>query len=206
LDRTITIDEVLRELPPSGGGEGERAPAPRDRPGPPSPSGRQPPVARDRGRGPARADTPASVPSTSRADAPSPAPPNDNPGLDLNRLVGAWDDLVENVRRQRPYVGTLLERALPVAVAASGAVTLETEDPAAHDAIAGRVQEIASLLRTQVPAIERILLRPLEGSGSSSGPSRMTHESIRTETVASIRKKNPVVGAAIDALDLELLD
>jgi len=34
----------------------------------------------------------------------------------------------------------------------------------------------------------------------------MSEETVRGERVASLRKRDPVLGAAIDALDLELLD
>jgi hypothetical protein len=35
---------------------------------------------------------------------------------------------------------------------------------------------------------------------------RMTDEAIREERVAMLRKRDPLLGAAIDELDLELLD
>jgi hypothetical protein len=34
----------------------------------------------------------------------------------------------------------------------------------------------------------------------------VTEEEIRAQRIASLRKRDPVLGAAIDALDLELLD
>jgi len=39
-----------------------------------------------------------------------------------------------------------------------------------------------------------------------NGPSRLTDEQIKAERVEKMREKDPVLGAAIDALDLELLD
>jgi hypothetical protein len=37
-------------------------------------------------------------------------------------------------------------------------------------------------------------------------PKRLTAEAVKAEQVASLRRRDPVLGAAIDALDLELLD
>jgi hypothetical protein len=34
----------------------------------------------------------------------------------------------------------------------------------------------------------------------------MTAESIKAETLSAIRRRDPVISAAVDALDLELLD
>jgi len=41
---------------------------------------------------------------------------------------------------------------------------------------------------------------------TNTGPVRMTDEQIKAERVEKMREKDPVLGAAIDALDLELLD
>jgi hypothetical protein len=54
------------------------------------------------------------------------------------------------------------------------------------------------------PGIERIAVTRPEGA--SAAPRRVTEEEIRTQRMASLRKRDPVLGAAIDALDLELLD
>lgn len=41
---------------------------------------------------------------------------------------------------------------------------------------------------------------------SQTGPTRLTDEEMRAERASTLRSKDPVLGAAIDALDLELLD
>ena len=47
----------------------------------------------------------------------------------------------------------------------------------------------------------------LAGDSLSAGPaSRMTVESVRSETLAALRKRDPVLNAAIDALDLDLIN
>jgi hypothetical protein len=48
------------------------------------------------------------------------------------------------------------------------------------------------------PAVEAGLLETAKG--------RMTSESVTQQRLASLRQKDPILGATIDALDLELID
>jgi hypothetical protein len=48
--------------------------------------------------------------------------------------------------------------------------------------------------------------RAMEVSSQGDSPARLTDEQIRTERVNALRQKDPILGAAIDTLDLELLD
>jgi len=50
-----------------------------------------------------------------------------------------------------------------------------------------------------------VIAKP-EGASVTGAPRRVTEEEIRAQRIASLRKRDPVLGAAIDALDLELLD
>jgi len=61
-------------------------------------------------------------------------------------------------------------------------------------------------LTTIFPAIDRIVIAKPEGASVTGAPRRVTEEEIRAQRIASLRKRDPVLGAAIDALDLELLD
>jgi hypothetical protein len=56
------------------------------------------------------------------------------------------------------------------------------------------------------PAIERIVISRPDGAPAAGGVRRVTEEEIKAQKMASLRKRDPVLGAAIDALDLELLD
>jgi hypothetical protein len=46
----------------------------------------------------------------------------------------------------------------------------------------------------------------MEAASSSDVPVRLTDEQIRTERMNTMRQKDPVLDAAVDSLDLELLD
>jgi len=44
------------------------------------------------------------------------------------------------------------------------------------------------------------------GSEPAPAPRRLTQETLKTEEVARLRRSDALLGAAIDALDLELMD
>jgi hypothetical protein len=46
----------------------------------------------------------------------------------------------------------------------------------------------------------------MEAAAAGTIQARMSDEEIKAERASSMRAKDPVLGAAIDALDLELLD
>ena len=41
---------------------------------------------------------------------------------------------------------------------------------------------------------------------AAAPPTRLTDEMVRSERLAALRRRDPVLGAAIDALDLDLVD
>ena len=64
--------------------------------------------------------------------------------------------------------------------------------------------ELVSTLRRWFPGVQRLVVRAPEGA--SSPPPRLTDEMVRSERIAVLRRKDPVLDAAIDALDLDLAD
>jgi hypothetical protein len=93
-----------------------------------------------------------------------------------------------------------------VAVTAAGAVTIEPEDAAAADPLEAARDDIAAALQQQFAGVQRVLVRRPPATGAPVAARRATQESVRTERIGALRKKDPVLGAAIDALDLELLE
>ena len=212
LDRAIELEDVLRSLDdqtprasvaprreptggtPSGGGgggSGGNSPSPFVRPEPR-------PAPRADGSG-ARAE------AVSRA-VPRPVAGAEEP-LDLNKITGRWDTLVERLRAAKPMLASALEHASPIAVTAGGALTIELDesnDIFAHAITTGR-SEIVSALREWFPGVERIELRRDEDAALPP-PKRLTDEMVRAERIASLKKRDPVLRAAIDALDLDVVD
>jgi DNA polymerase III subunit gamma/tau len=212
LDRAIELEDVLRSLddqtprasvPPSrepsggtpsgggGGGSGGNSPSPFVRPEPR-------PAPRADGSG-ARAEAVSRAVPRPVADAGEP--------LDLNKITGRWDALVERLRVAKPMLASALEHASPIAVTAGGALTIELDesnDIFAHAITTGR-SEIVSALREWFPGVERIELRRDEDAALPP-PKRLTDEMVRAERIASLKKRDPVLRAAIDALDLDVVD
>jgi hypothetical protein len=52
--------------------------------------------------------------------------------------------------------------------------------------------------------VQRVAVRA--AAGGSAPPARLTDEMVRTERLTALRRRDPVLGAAIDALDLDLAD
>jgi len=48
--------------------------------------------------------------------------------------------------------------------------------------------------------------RAMETTAQDTNRSRMTPEALKEERIGMLRQKDPALGAAIDELDLELLD
>jgi DNA polymerase-3 subunit gamma/tau len=256
LDRTVSLEEMLRELDGGGGGGGgaggggaaggggggvERPGAGR-RPSPPAPASRKADsvadspasdwraVIRDADRAPnasARASEQAErQPRTSaapavvsaaplRAPTPTARTSRDTPVAneamaappDLNLLVERWDDLIAALRAAgKSVAATALGHASPAAVNARGDVTiaLDEANPIYEQAIESAKSDVATALRAWFPGVQRLVVRAPESPATP--PPRLTDAMVRSERIASLRKQDPVLDAAIDALDLDLVD
>jgi DNA polymerase III subunit gamma/tau len=233
LDRTVAIEDVLRTLGDGGasgrsrsGGEPPRptatptrsggrssapddaprraasdVPAPADRPVPP------PPLARDFGppRGQAQTGTATRTrPETQMRAAPASGFSASATVPTINVITERWDDIVAGVRATRMVLAPFVESSIPSGMTANGVLTLRTEDAPSAEALELAKGDLLAIVRTVFPGIERVVIaRP---DGVNAAPRRVTEEEIRTQRMASLRKSDPVLGAAIDALDLELLD
>jgi hypothetical protein len=124
----------------------------------------------------------------------------------INVVAERWDDVVTAVRASRVLLAPFLEQAVPVAISANGLLTVRAEDEASADALETGKADIVAAVQSLFPAIERVTIARPEGAAAPAAARRMTEEEIRAQRIASLRKRDPVLGAAIDALDLELLD
>ncbi|MDQ6886021.1 MAG: DNA polymerase III subunit gamma/tau [Gemmatimonadota bacterium] len=191
MDRTVVIEEMLRGL----GGDGGR-------------SGRS--GARDQGEGsPARTRVPAREPERAEPH-PTSSPPR-SPGaraalepLSLNRLVERWDEIVAGLRTDgRNMLASVLDRGVPVAVSGRGDVTLELDGAQGNEqAVANGAGHLLAAIGAIMSGATRISVRPTP----AAAPKRLTEESLRSERLATLRKRDAALDAAVDALDLELID
>jgi DNA polymerase III subunit gamma/tau len=226
LDHAVELEEVLRSLGPDSTGQGDPPSGTPSGPlrGPASgtdPGGRRsfsnpemPPRPRSDDPGP-RAEIPPRMQARSQSTAAVVAvevtpirPSAQTEALDLSRVNGRWENIVDRVRAAgKPMLASALQHACPVAVTSNGSVTIEldeTNDIFVH-AITNGQAEILAALREWFPNARHVQLKR-DATAPAGPPKRLTDEMVRADLIASLRKRDPVLGAAIDALDLELAD
>jgi predicted anti-sigma-YlaC factor YlaD len=114
--------------------------------------------------------------------------------------------MVAGIRRDRPFVATLLEQSLPVSTNANGVLVLQVEAPAVQEGLAAKMTEIVGTMSNWLVGLQKLTVR-LAGDSVAARPApRMTVESVRSDTLAALRKRDPLLDAAIDALDLDLIN
>jgi hypothetical protein len=125
-------------------------------------------------------------------------------------LAERWDDIVAAAREVRPFLGSALEKAVPVVVNARGEVTLalEVPDEIAEQAIVAGATDVTDVIGRYFDGITRVRLTAPERTTAepAAAPRRYTAEEVRAERIAILRRRDPTLAAAIDALDLELIE
>ena len=196
MDRTVELEDVLREMGTGGaGGAAARTAAPA--PAPPA--------------APRPAAPPAPAPPAAPPDAPPAAPParESSHALSVNVLAERWGEVVSHVRTDgRAVLAAALQRALPVAVSARGEITLELDaaDAAYEQPITSGSADVLAAVAVLFTGATRLQVRVAPAPSADQTPRRVTEESVRSERLAMLRKRDPSLDIAVDALDLELLD
>jgi DNA polymerase-3 subunit gamma/tau len=215
LDRAVEIEGLIRSIGGGGGGGSSST----------QPSTGAPATARRDARVDAAATPPASAAVSAPRPIPRPSARADGPAvraeladvaapsakagqapLDLAKLTGVWDDLVDRLRATKPMLASALAHAAPVSVNAAGVVTIELDEPNdiyAHAVNSARA-DIVGVLRERFAGVERVEVRRDERTVAP--PKRLTDEMVRAERVASLRRRDPLLDAAIEALDLDVAD
>ena len=226
IDRSVDLEDVLRTLGGASSGGGGGSPAPKRAPSgggaeSNAPFGRAEPTRTTEAVGP-RAEVasprptamrsgsayPQSLPDDQPVRAPAPVASRPSLPLEITTLLGQWDAVVERLRTNgKAILATALQHATPAAATANGVITIELDEP--NDIYAHAIQtsraEIVAALRERFAGVERVELRRDE-SAPSAPPKRLTEEMIRAERIAALKKRDPLLSAAIDALDLEVAD
>lgn len=218
LDRTVELEEVLRgfdagEDPPArrtarleeprGASAYAAAPKLKDavvrEPVVPEPAQREPAQ-----REPAPSAAPV-APSARSAPSPVGPPPT------LEALRARWPAVADTIRQAgRGMLAESVRRVRPHAIGPDGVLTL-VHDPGddtfstavAHgrDAVLAAIAQVAG----PVPALRL----ESEGSALPAAPvagRRLTTADVKSETVDRLAQQDPLLAAAVKALDLELLD
>jgi DNA polymerase-3 subunit gamma/tau len=229
MERMVELEDVLRAMgdgggavPESSGGGGGRRPRP-EQPAPRTHAQAEPVTARDARRGTRDAGAAeAEFPSPQATLDPRPTPPDPLDGIPTAasprrtsrvplpaELAERWDDVVAAAREVRPFLGTALEHALPTAVNARGEVMLELDAPdeIARQAIAAGAGDVAQAIGRYFDGITRVRITAGVTPADAPGvPRRYTAEEVRAERIAILRRRDPTLSAAIDALELEMLE
>jgi DNA polymerase-3 subunit gamma/tau len=222
MDRTVEIETLLKGLsgeggdPTSGarreasrsegvrpsrfsGEKGSAAPRLEPRPSPPLP----------RDEAPVTLEPPVALADVSLRTPVRMVPPGPAPeALDLSRLTGRWDELVGRLHAEgKRVLASALEHALPTAVTAAGEIFLELDEPNEFmvRAIETGRQEVVSSLQQWFPQVRGVRLQQ-QPEKSATPPTRLTDEMVRNDRLAALRKRDPTLGAAIDALDLDVIE
>src|SRR5881296_2398814 len=185
MDRTVELEAVIKALgkEPGKGEEG-------------------------RGKGDVAGVLRDAVPAVPFPLPPSPAVVPEKGPLTLDRLRSLWPRIIEDARARSPLLGALLA-VTEVAVVQGATVGIRLLDTnAVHaEGIERQRDALAQLVGRYVTEPVRITL---EGAGSGERPpqraTRMTEEGARQERLRALRAKDPSLSAAVDALDLELLE
>ncbi|MDZ7631619.1 MAG: DNA polymerase III subunit gamma/tau [Gemmatimonadaceae bacterium] len=134
--------------------------------------------------------------SSGRAPGTGPAPDRRRLGFGDRGAQGAG----------RGMLAALLARVQPTAVTAGGLLTLECDDPGDFPVVTDGLTQVTEALRDVLPAITRVQVKPPADGVPDAPRERLTTEGVKQERVAALSKQDPVLGAAVEALDLELLE
>ena len=226
MDRTVALEEVLRGM---GGGGGGGASVPREVPAPVKPIAPTPPARRaaeesvqpiarvtradvsPNGPPPAEMREPPMARDIAPPAAVVAAPPAGRklPPVSANALAERWDDIVAQLRTQgRNLLAAALAETTPVGVSGAGLITLQLDAPdeIRSQALETGKSEVLEAIRVFFTGAERVAVRAVAAPGPAVPAKRITDESVRADRVTALRKKDPILGAAVDALDLDLVE
>ena len=95
--------------------------------------------------------------------------------------------------------------ATPSAVTAGGVVTIGVTSDALADALQSGSEAILTALRGIFDGVEKVAVKAVTEGQAAARP-RLTAENVIADRVATLRKRDPLLNAAIDALDLRLIE
>ena len=178
LDRTVELSEVIDALK-EGTGDG--------------------------GRG---TGAPSQAPSQPSTPVPPPASPVPGKKLEptLDNVRSIWAQVIADARGKTPLLGSLLAES-EIAAVLGRDIIVRPGHAVPAEGLERQRDTIAQLVGRYISEAPRI--RIVESGAARTGgsaPSRITAEGANAERLKSLRAKDPTLSAAVDALDLELLE
>ena len=146
---------------------------------------------------------------------PVPRPPSPVPGASaipgqkleptLENVRAAWSQVVSDARGKTPLLGSLLAEAEVVAV--EGRTVSIRPGHAVHaEGLERQRETIGQTLGRFVSEAPRVKIVAGGPGSPTPPPERLTEQGATAERLKSLRSKDPTLSAAVDALDLELLE
>jgi DNA polymerase-3 subunit gamma/tau len=190
MDRTVEIAQVIQALGATGtGGRGDVGTG-------------APPVLRDVTPPPHNPASPLPpIPTT-----PQPHAPVEKGPLSADRLRALWPSII---RQAQGLLASLLADSQVHAVSGD---TVIIGSPGHAEGLAHKRDAIAKLLVPWVDGAAKVVVEQGPASGTHPHaptpprPQRLTEESAKAERLKVLRDKDPSLGSAVDALDLELME
>jgi hypothetical protein len=150
----------------------------------------------------------AAPPAAGEAGAPAAATGAAAP-LDPRRLNEAWRATLADRQALPPGLGMALTAAVRVAALADDAVRVEL--PASHLSLepvtsAGNRRALEAQLRRRLGRPVSLVFVAAAGKAGAANGTRITGESARRGRLERMMEGEPVLAAAVEALDLELVD
>jgi DNA polymerase-3 subunit gamma/tau len=154
-----------------------------------------------------RSDRPTVSPSASPTVRPS-DPPSDHltVSFTLDAILALWPEVVDFGRQESMFLAQALTECRVVSVEAP---VIRISMPAEHGVLAGAVERnrarIEEFLASRLG--RPVALRTAEGPPTAlERPKRLSESQLRAERLASLRGADPALDAAVDELDLEIVD
>jgi len=213
MDRTVSLEDVLRGLGPGDGGgtesdgRGAQRPSP-PRPPQPAPARTSPPAPHAVAPAPAASAPVAPAPAASASATHQPAP--ERPAITVAALRDRWESILAKLRSDgRMTLVAALEHATASEVSPSGEITFElTADFADLEVpIMNGARELLSAIGAQLEGATRIVVRvPVAPPVREGATRRLSAEAVKAERLSTLRRRDPSLDAAVRELDLELMD
>jgi len=130
----------------------------------------------------------------------------------LENVRSVWPQVVQDTRAKTPLLGSILADVEVIAVEGR-TVTLRPGNAVHAEGLERQRETIAQALGVYISEAPRVKFvtgstagNPAGGGGAAGGGERLTPERAAAERLKSLRAKDPTLSAAVDALDLELLE
>jgi DNA polymerase-3 subunit gamma/tau len=200
LDRTLDLEQVLRGVSEGGGAPRSVASASASAATPAASAPRAPSGRRAAPPAPAVSAAPVVADRAGSVAGPRIA-------LDLNRLVEHWEAITDAVHGEHGalMLSSTLAHATPSAVTAGGTVTLTVSSEAHAELIAGGAATVLAAIRQRFDGVQAVRVQ-VEAPAVDQAPRRLNEGAVKADRMAMLRKQSPLLDAAVEALDLELLD